>query len=91
MQNKNSKTLHLRLKIGAVLKSLRSNKTTLSCNKLEEEFELGRGSLNRIENGLVDCKLITLWKIAEALDIKPSELIKKLEDELGNDFKLTDE
>lgn len=91
MQNKNEKTLQLREQIGTILKFLRENRTNLSCNKLEEEYELSRGSLNRIENGRVDCKFITLWKIAEALGMKPSELVMKIEKELGDDFKLIDE
>ncbi len=38
-----------------------------------------------------DCKLVTLWKIAEALGIPLSELILALENKLGKDFKLIDE
>ena len=47
--------------------------------------------MSRIENAKVDCKFITLWKIAEALGMKPSEFVKQLEDKLGKDFKLIDE
>lgn len=33
--------------------------------------------MSRIENAKVDCKFITLWKIAEALGMKPSEFVKQ--------------
>ena len=44
-----------------------------------------------IENGKVDCKLISFWKVAEGLGMKPSELLSIIEKELGDDFKLIDE
>jgi transcriptional regulator with XRE-family HTH domain len=91
MQNKDEKTLQLRKILGDYISEYRTHNTSLSCNKMEEEYDFSRGSLNRIENGNVDCKFITLWKIAEALGMKPSEFVKQLEDKLGKDFKLIDE
>ena len=91
MQRKTEKTLHFRKTLGNIVKKLRLNKTGLSGNKLANEYDIGNGNISRIQNGEVDCKLITIWKIAESLDIKFSELSKLLEDELGDDFKLTDE
>lgn len=91
MQRKSEKTLQFRKTLGNIVKNLRLNKTGLSGNKLANEYDIGNGNISRIQNGEVDCKLITIWKIAESLDIKFSELSKLLEDELGDDFKLTDE
>ena len=91
MQRKDEKTLNLRNVMGKTIRKLREEKTNLSCNKLANEFDIGNGNLNRIENGVVDCKFITLWKIAEALGMKPSELVKILEDKLGENFSLIDE
>lgn len=91
MQYKDDKTLQLRKILGNLISTLRKNNTDISCNKMEEEYDFSRGSLNRIENGNVDCKFITFWKISEALGMKPSEFIKLLEKELGSDFKLIDE
>jgi len=91
MQNKDDKTLQLRNVLGSFVTEFRRSNTNLSCNKMEEEYDFSRGSLNRIENGVVDCKFITFWKIAEALGVKPSEFVKLLEDKLGKDFKLIDE
>ena len=90
MQRKSEKTLQFRKTLGNIVKNLRLNKTGLSGNKLANEYDIGNGNISRIQNGEVDCKLITIWKIAESLDIKFSELSKLLEDELGDDFKLTD-
>ena len=91
MQRKDEKTLNLRKVMGETIKHLRESKIKLSCNKLANEFDIGNGNLNRIENGVVDCKFITLWKISEALGMKPSEFVKVLEDKLGEDFSLIDE
>lgn len=45
------------------------------------ELELGKRE---------DIKLSTFCKIAEGLDIPPHELLKKLTDELGEDFSFSD-
>ena len=91
MQRKDEKTLFLRELLGKTIRELREKKTKLSCNKLANEFDIGNGNLNRIENGVVDCKVITLWKISEALGMKPSEFMKAVEEKLGDDFTLIDE
>lgn len=91
MQRSSDKTLHFRKILGCLIKQLRLTRTKLSGNKLANEYDIGNGNISRIQNGLVDCKLITVWKIAEALNIKFSDLAKMLEDELGDDFKLVDE
>ena len=63
----------------------------LSCTKFAYQFDIDKGNLNRIENGLIDCKFTTLWKISEAIGLKLSELIKILENNLGDNFKLDDD
>ena len=53
------------------------------------------GSVNKASWVLLEGKkvkfpsLIVLWKIAKVLDIKPSELIKEVEDKLGDKFSLS--
>ena len=44
-----------------------------------------------IENGKVCCSITIAWKIAQGFNIKLSELIQLLEQELGEDFTLIDE
>lgn len=90
MQYKDEKTLQLRKILGEVCKEYRE-KAGMSCNNFEEAFDFSKGNFNRIENGVVDCKFITLWKVSEALGMKPSELVKILEDKLGENFSLIDE
>ena len=90
MQNKNSKSLYLRKILGHTIKELRENQG-VSANKLTNEYDIGSGNLSRIENAVTDCKFITLWKIAEALNIKFSELAIYIENKIEKDFKLMDE
>ncbi|MDO5437046.1 MAG: helix-turn-helix transcriptional regulator, partial [bacterium] len=72
-------------KFGEVIKKrrieLKKSQTTLAY-----EFDLDSGNLSRIETGQITPKLTMLWRIAEALEIKLSDLIKLLEKELGDDF-----
>ena len=91
MQRSSEKTLHFRKTLGHLIKQLRLTKTKLSGNKLANEYDIGNGNISRIQNGLVDCKFVTIWKISEALNMKFSDFAKMLEDELGDDFKLIDE
>ena len=91
MQRISKKSLKIRKILGNIVRQLRIKNTGLSCNKLANEYDIGNGNLSRIENGVVDVKLITVWKIAEALGMKVSELTAILEDELGEDFVLMDE
>lgn len=91
MQHRDEKTSYLTKQLGILLRRLRDEKTGMSINELGNSYDLTHGNLSKIENGLIHCKVITLWKIAEALGMKPSELIKILENELGEDFHLIDE
>lgn len=90
MQRKNNKTLHLRKVLGTIIRDTRISKTKLSGNKLANEYDIGNGTLSRIETGNVDVKFITLWKVAESLDTKLSEIVKMIEDTLEDNFTLTD-
>ena len=89
MQYKNPKSIELRKALAKVIKEARV-KTGKSCNKIEEEFEIGSGVLNRIENAKFDCKFMTLWKICEALDIDFSDLIINVKNTLDKNFSLID-
>lgn len=90
MQKKSSKTLYLRRVLGDTIKHLRETKN-VSANKLANEYDIGNGNLSRIENAVTDCKFITLWRIAEALDMSFSELATCIENNLDKNFKLMDE
>ena len=83
--------LYLIKTIGHILREIRKNHANLSLNQLANSYEIDKGGLSKIENGLVDCQISTLWKIIEASGLKFSEFAKLLEAELGDDFKLIEE
>ena len=89
MQQKSNKNAYLISKIAETIQELRQKKN-YSCRKLAYEFGISRRNLNKIENALIECKISTLMKICEALDIKFSDFAKLLEDKLGKDFTLID-
>lgn len=91
MQQKDNKTKHLAKAIGQVVKELRTEKKKGSINQFAHEYDLDVGNTSRIENGLIDAKVVTLWKIAEALEMPLSELIQAVEKKIGADFHFFDE
>jgi transcriptional regulator with XRE-family HTH domain len=91
MQQKDDKTKHLAKIIGQVVNELRIKKKKGSINQFAHEYDLDVGNTSRIENGLIDAKVVTLWKIAEALEMPLSELIKQIEAKIGNDFQFFEE
>lgn len=64
---------------------------TKSITKSADEIGLGKSLWADLENGIKDPQLSTLWRIAEGLNIKLSELIKLVEDELGDAFSFLEE
>lgn len=72
MQHQNSELLKL---FGQRVRELRLKKDK-SLNSFSFNSELlTSATMSRIENGLVDLKFSTLIKIANALEIKPEELL----------------
>lgn len=55
-------------------------------NKFSFEYDIGNGLLSRLENGNTDSKITTIWRLANAFEIKCSELIALIEKELPPDF-----
>lgn len=86
MQQKNEKTIQLSKVIGTVLKELREKVPNRSINNVAHEYGLDVGNTSRIENGLIEAKVVTLWKLAEAYDIPLSQLIKFVEDKIPKGF-----
>lgn len=68
--------------IAKVVKNLRKKSITKSAY----EIGMGKSLWADLENGIKDPQLSTLWRIAEGLEIKTSDLIKMVEDELGENF-----
>ena len=86
MQQKNDKTKQLASVVGDIIRECRLKNKNCSINQFAHEYDLDVGNTSRIENGLTDIKLVTLWKIAEALGVSVSSLIANAENQLGKDF-----
>lgn len=65
---------------GIVISKLRVQKG-LTQERLSGLAGIARSHLVALENGEKTVKLDTMWRIADALGIKPSEIIKSIEDE----------
>jgi len=90
MQQTIEKNLQFRKKFGAIIERLRKEKTGLARKTFAYAYDLTAPNLRRIENGDQNISLFMAWKISEALGMKCSELIKILEDDIGEDFTLID-
>lgn len=75
---------------GDLFKELRLKKSSGSMSNFAREYDFDRGNFSKIERGLVNCRLITAWKFAEAAGLKFSEFAKMLEEKLGDDFTFFD-
>ena len=91
MQQRNSKTILLSKTIGQILKEYRIEVADKSINSVAHEYGLDVGNISRIENGVTEVKLVTLWKLADAYEIPLSVLIQKIEAALPKDFHLYEE
>lgn len=91
MQHVNLKKADVIIKTLAKVIKEEREKQGKSQRVLADECAFQRSLLSRLENGLNEPKLVSLWTIAEALNLKPSELIEKVEDRLPRDFSLIEE
>lgn len=66
--------------IGSVIRSLRRQKD-MSQELLSGLAGIARSHLSMIENGTKQPNFETIWKIAIALDMKPSDLVSLIEKE----------
>ena len=69
--------------VGKAIRDLRKEKG-LSQDVLSGFAGIARTHLTMIENGTKQANFETLWKIALALDIRPSELVARIEEEIEN-------
>ena len=66
------------MEIGRAIKEIRNEKG-ISQNKLSKLTGFNRGYLYKLESDLISPSLETLEKIAKALDIQVSEIVKWVE------------
>lgn len=67
--------------VGKTIRNLR-NKKGVSQEVLSGIAGIARTHLTMIENGNKQANFETVWKIANALDIRPSELVLQIEKEV---------
>ena len=72
----------LRQAIGTVVKRHRQKSITKSA----QEIGMWKALWADLEKGIKDPQFSTVWRIAEGLNIRPSALVKEIEDELGETF-----
>lgn len=69
--------------VGQSIRDLRKSRG-LSQDVLSGLAGIARTHLTMIENGNKQANFETLWRIALALDMRPSELVAKIEQEIEN-------
>ena len=69
--------------LAKIIKKLRNKK---SITQIANEIDLSKSVWFNLEKGERDIQFSTFWRIAEGLDIKPSDLVKEIENQLGEDF-----
>ena len=76
----------------ALAKVIRTTREALGKSQrvLADECAFQRSLLSRLENGVNEPKLVSIWTVSEALGLRPHELIKMVEDELPESFSLID-
>lgn len=82
------------LKILAALSKVVKNKRlekAKSQRLFADEYELHSSMISRYENCNSEPKLFSLWRVANALEIKPSEFFSLIEQELVEDIILIEE
>lgn len=67
--------------VGRVIRRIRRRRG-LSQEVVSGLAGIARTHLTMIENGSKQANLETVWKIALALDLRPSELIRQVEEEI---------
>ena len=73
----------LQVAVGNTIKNCRKH---ISISQISNEIGLSKSIWSDLEKGQKDIQLSTFWRIAEGLDIKPSELLKLVENSLNESF-----
>lgn len=62
-----------------------------SGRKFSQEYEFGLGMLSKLQRNIAtDIKLSTIWKLANAFELPPAELIFLIQKELPENFNFYD-
>jgi transcriptional regulator with XRE-family HTH domain len=77
---------NLKNKLCAVIGDVVKRNRKKSITKSADEIGMWKSLWADLEHGIKDPQFSTLWRVAEGLDLKPHELVKMIEDEIGNNF-----
>lgn len=86
MQLDKNKKLILKL-LGKHIKNLRGEKSQFI---LASENDISVSIISTVERAIKDPQITTVFKLAEALNIKTSELLKLIENDLPKGFSMID-
>lgn len=70
--------------MGQTIKALRKERK-LTQEVLSGLAGIARTHLTMIESGAIHANIETVWRIAQALDMRPSELFSLIEEKTGNE------
>lgn len=70
--------------MGQTIKALRKERK-LTQEVLSGLAGIARTHLTMIESGTIHANIETVWRIAQALDMRPSELFSLIEEKTGNE------
>ncbi len=90
MQHSNTKKSDIIFKLLAQTIKEEREKQKKSIRTLAYEYDLQTSLICRLENCVNEPKLISIWSVCEALGIKPSELLYRIEQKLPKNFCLID-
>lgn len=88
MQHLNTQKAKIIIELLAEELKKEREKQNKSIRILAYEFDIQKSLISRLENGINEPKLISIWTVCEALGVKPSEFMKKVEDKLPKGFSL---
>ena len=80
----------LLLKAVGKIVNIKRKELNVGINKFSFAYDIGNGLLTRLERGDTDTQVTTLWKLANAFNLKFSELALLIESELPDDFNFYD-
>lgn len=90
MQHSNSKKAQIIFEILAQTLKEERLKRKKSIRLLADEFDIQKSMISRLENCKNEPKLVSLLTLCEALELKPSEFFKLIEEKIPKDFSLID-
>lgn len=88
-ENSHTKTRILIETIGRIITKHRKAQSK-TMYEISAEAGVPKATWREVELGLKDFRFSTIWKVAEGLDIPLDQLIKELQDDLGEEFSLSD-